>query len=111
MHEAISGVPRTVLIVDDVLARVHARLELSQTRVRPPHHNASFETEVSRRIEANHAIQAVTLRAGEADIDFEQARAPLAAGRGTHVDPTLLDAVLDAHADFCGIARRHVDEA
>ena len=42
-------------------------------------------------------------------LDFDQAGTQLAAGRGTHFDPLLLDAFLDGYSEFCGIARRHGD--
>lgn len=43
-------------------------------------------------------------------MSFEEARATMAAQRGLHFDPALIDVFLEGYESFCEIARTHPDE-
>ncbi|MDD5388279.1 MAG: two-component system response regulator [Gallionellaceae bacterium] len=51
----------------------------------------------------------ITPRVYKAPMSFEQAREIIAAGRGSHFDPDMVDAFLGGFDDFAAIAQRHLD--
>ncbi|WP_157271933.1 HD-GYP domain-containing protein [Azohydromonas aeria] len=53
----------------------------------------------------------ISRRVYKAPMPMEQVREILAAERGRHFDPDLLDCFLAHYDEFCAIARRHPDEA
>jgi putative two-component system response regulator len=52
----------------------------------------------------------ISRRVYKAPMSFDEARAMMLAGRGTHFDPDLLDLFVEGFDAFCEIARRYPDE-